>query len=272
MRAIRVFLLILACAAILLLMLLASRSYSFCKRGKDDGIHLRLVSWNADNFLVSQDTMLRAASFIGGIHPDIICLQERPHTSLVAWDSIRTAFGELEYAAVNSREDEVLNLAILSRWPILEMVEYYVPDSYNKSLCVDIAMPEDTVRLFNVHLQTNGLCLGSKPSAGLFRNLRANAAKRKAQVEEIASAVAASPYPVIVCGDLNVPPASYSYRKISAFLDDAFLKAGKGWGGSYQGLGGLLRIDYILCSPAFAVSSYSLVPNAWSDHKIQILN
>ncbi len=269
MRAAKVFLLILACAAILLLMLFVSRSYSFGKHGNDEGIHMRLVSWNADNFLVSQDTMLRAASFIGGLHPDVVCLQERPHTSLVAWDSIRTAFGELEYAAVNSREDEVLNLAVLSRWPILDIMEYYVPDSYNKSMCVDIAMPGDTVRLFNVHLQTNGLNPGGKH---LFRTLRGNAAKRKGQVRVIASAVAESPYPVIVCGDLNVPPVSYSYRKLSASLDDAFLKAGKGWGGSYQGLGGFLRIDYILCSPAFAVSSYCLVPNVWSDHKIQILN
>ena len=233
-----------------------------------DSNQLKLVCWNAEGFRLNKDTLAKAIHSIRILQPGIVCLQERPHTNLLAWDTIRAAFPDYPYCIVNSREDEILNLAVFSRWPVGNVQEYYFPDSYNKMLQADIRMIGQTFRLFNVHLQTTGMNESSSMKDRL-QTMRHHAIRRNRQADLLANAIAESPYPVIVCGDFNDTPASYVYRKISRSLQDCFLQAGRTWKGSYQRWGDFLRIDYTLCSPAFQVNCYQLVSNPWSDHKQQ---
>ena len=233
-----------------------------------DSNQLKLVCWNAEGFRLNKDTLAKAIHSIRILQPGIVCLQERPHTNLLAWDTIRAAFPDYPYCIVNSREDEILNLAVFSRWPVGNVQEYYFPDSYNKMLQADIRMIGQTFRLFNVHLQTTGMNESSSMKDRL-QTMRHHAIRRNRQADLLANAIAESLYPVIVCGDFNDTPASYVYRKISRSLQDCFLQAGRTWKGSYQRWGDFLRIDYTLCSPAFQVNCYQLVSNPWSDHKQQ---
>lgn len=219
-------------------------------------------------FRLNKDTLTKAAHSIRVLQPGIVCLQERPHTNLLAWDTIRAAFPDYPYCIINSREDEVLNLAVFSRWPIGNVQEYYFPNSYNKILQADIQMTGQAFRLFNVHLQTTGMN-ESYSMKDRFQAMRHHTVQRNRQADLLTKAIAESPYPVIVCGDFNDTPASYAYRKISRLLQDCFLQAGQTWSGSYQCWGGFLRIDYTLCSPAFQVNRYLLISNPWSDHKQQ---
>lgn len=228
---------------------------------------LRLVSWNAEGFQLNKDTLQASAAFIRNLHPDVICLQERPHNNLLHRDSISAVFG-YPYRVFNSREDEVLNLAVYSRFPLSDMKEYYFPDSYNKVLQIDLQYNGKTIRLFNMHLQTTGITPAYKGN-NLLHTYQLNTRERNRQAQLLAEAVASSPYPVIVCGDLNDPPVSYAYRKLTDKLDDCFLKAGNGWGGTYQPAYNLFRIDYTFCSLELKTSSYHLYSNPWSDHRIQ---
>lgn len=227
-----------------------------------------IISWNVEGFRLNKDTLRNAANNVRHHQPDIVCLQERPHTNLVAWDTIRAAFPDYPYSVINTREDEVLNLALFSRWPIENVQEYYFPDSYNKMVQADILMEGDTIRLFNVHLQTTGLNDAS-PEHSRLQSVQDNAIRRNRQADLLMNAIAKSPYPVVVCGDFNDTPASYAYRKISRQLKDCFVQAGDAWSSSYQRWGGLLRIDYIFNSPEFQVENYRLISNPWSDHKQQ---
>lgn len=228
---------------------------------------LRLVSWNAEGFQLNKDTLQTSTAFIRNLHPDVICLQERPHDNLLHRDSISEAFG-YPYRVFNSREDEVLNLAVYSRFPLSNMKEYYFPDSYNKVLQIDLQYEGRTIRLFNMHLQTTGMTPAFQGN-NLLHTYQLNARERNRQAQLLAEAVASSPYPVILCGDLNDTPISYAYRKLTDKLDDCFLEAGNGWGGTYQPARNLFRIDYILCTPELKTSSYHLYSNPWSDHRIQ---
>lgn len=237
-------------------------------QGRQGTQPIRLISWNAEGFHLSSDTLAKVACYINGRHPDLLCFQERPHTSLLAWDSIQSAFPDYPYKIINSREDEVLNLALFSRWPIRNIKEYYFPDSYNKILQADIKMTGCTIRLFNVHLQTTGVAQDTQSSV-LFQTLRSNTIKRNLQAEQLIKAIQKSPFPVIVCGDFNDVPSSYAYRNMARFMQDCFQKAGCGWGGSYQPWKGFFRIDYTFCSKEFGVDSYRLIKNSWSDHKMQ---
>lgn len=228
---------------------------------------LRLVSWNAEGFQLNKDTLQASATFIRNLHPDVICLQERPHDNLLHRDSISAVFG-YPYRVFNSREDEVLNLAVYSRFPLSNMKEYYFPNSYNKVLQIDLQYEGRTIRLFNMHLQTTGMTSAFQGN-NLLHTYQLNAGERNRQAQLLAEAIASSPYPVIVCGDLNDTPVSYAYRKLTGQLEDCFLEAGNGWGGTYQPAHNLFRIDYTLCSTELKTLAYRLYSNRWSDHRIQ---
>lgn len=234
---------------------------------KSDAYSLRLVSWNAEGFQLNQDTLQASAAFIRSLHPDIICLQERPHDNLLHRDRISEEFA-YPYRVFNSREDEVLNLAVYSRFPLSNRKEYYFPDSYNKVLQIDLQYNGTTIRLFNIHLQTTGMTPVFQGN-NLLHTYQLNAAERNRQARLLAEAIASSPYPVVVCGDLNDTPVSYAYRKLTAQLKDCFLEAGSGWGGTYQPAHNLFRIDYTFCSSVLKTSAYRLYNNRWSDHRIQ---
>lgn len=228
---------------------------------------LRIVSWNAEGFQLNKETLQASAAFIRSLHPDVICLQERPHDNLLHRDSISEAFG-YPYRVFNSREDEVLNLAIYSRYPLSNRKEYYFHDSYNKVLQIDLQCDGTIIRLFNIHLQTTGMSFAYQGNNRLH-TYQLNAVERNRQAQQLAEAIASSSYPVTVCGDLNDTPASYAYRALTTQLDDCFLEAGNGWGGTYQPAGNLFRIDYTLCSTELKPSAYRLYSNRWSDHQIQ---
>ena len=75
-----------------------------------------------------------------------------------------------------------------------------------------------------------------------------------------------SPYPVIVCGDFNDPPSSYTYKRISYNLKDGFVESGSGVAKTYKGLIPLLRIDYILFSKKFRSEQFQTIRQNLSDH------
>lgn len=223
---------------------------------------IRVLSWNVANFHIHPDTLQRAATFIRTLQPDIICLQERPHENLMTWETIQTAFPEYPYTLRNEkREDEVLNLAILSKYPLSKPTETYYSDTYNKTMTVNVSAPQRMFRLHNTHLQT---------TQHVFTRFIENAQRRNAQADSLKIEIRKSGIPTLVCGDFNDTPCSYAYRKLSFGMQDAFLKASKQWTGSFQPMGRWLRIDYTLCSKDWKVQDYELIENPWSDHKMQL--
>jgi endonuclease/exonuclease/phosphatase (EEP) superfamily protein YafD len=57
-----------------------------------------------------------------------------------------------------------------------------------------------------------------------------------------------SQYPVIVCGDFNDNPLSYSRHAMAQRLTDCFRETGRGIGLSYNQKAFSFRIDHIFCS------------------------
>lgn len=229
---------------------------------KGNQLSLRLLSWNVTNFHIHPDTLQKAATFIRSLQPDLICLQERPHENLLSWEAIQAAFPEYPYAIRNEeREDEVLNMAILSKYPLTEKAETYYNDSYNKTMAVNVAAPGRTFRIHNTHLQT---------THHVFTRFIENAQRRNAQADYLKRQTRLHHLPTLICGDFNDTPCSYTYRTLSAGMQDAFLKGTTQWTGSFQPMGRWLRIDYILCSDDWNVQEYQLIENPWSDHKMQL--
>lgn len=216
---------------------------------------LKLISWNCDNFQLSLDTLHQSSVFINSLNPDILCLQERPHTNLVAYDSIKKLYTTLTYKATNGREDENLNIAIFSKYPLQNIRTWYFAKTYNKMIQADICRENDTIRLYNVHLQTTGH----------GENLIYNCRQRYKQSDLLKREIKNSPYPVIICGDFNDIPISYTVLNLLSAVKDQSLS----FKGSYQSLGGIFKIDYVLTTRNWKKNIYKLYTNPWSDHSIQ---
>lgn len=221
---------------------------------KGSGQEFTLISWNCQDFNLSPDTLKAAAGKLESYHPDLICLQERPHTNLLAYDTIRHTFPSYPYKVTNGREDENLNIAIFSKYPLTHVKTWYFKDTYNKMIQADVHLNGFTFRLFNVHLQTF-----------THRNPFYNCRQRYRQSNLLKKEIAASPYPVLICGDFNDLPLSYTLLNLLTLTQDL----SQSWEGSFQELGGILKIDHILGTSPFGRSNYELIPNKWSDHKIQ---
>ena len=75
-----------------------------------------------------------------------------------------------------------------------------------------------------------------------------------------------SKYPVIVCGDLNDVPNSYSYFIIGEKMKNAFAEKGTGIGRTFYSVSPTLRIDDIFCDERFSVQQFVRVKKKLSDH------
>ncbi len=103
----------------------------------------------------------------------------------------------------------------------------------------------------------------SKP---LFIQLYRSSLKRSRQVNVLAEHIEGCKHKVIVTGDFNDTPISYTYNRLTRKLSDSFKDAGKGIGSTYRGplLG--LRIDYVLHSAGLSAREYKTSDAGASDH------
>ena len=93
-----------------------------------------------------------------------------------------------------------------------------------------------------------------------------NNRKRALQANYIRRQIEQSPYPVIVCGDFNDNPMSYTYFRLSRDRSDSFVEAGSGFGATYSFLWPMLRIDYILYPERFRAVMHKTLKVRYSDH------
>jgi endonuclease/exonuclease/phosphatase (EEP) superfamily protein YafD len=144
----------------------------------------------------------------------------------------------------------------------------------------DIKIETDTVRVYNCHLQSYGIKSSeySVLDSLNFGNQRLKELKtvgsklmkgniyRAGQVKKLANHIATCHFPVIVCGDFNDTPISFTYGKISSLLDDSFVESGWGISNTYRGELPQYRIDYIFHSNQFTAFNYKRHLVTYSDH------
>lgn len=158
-----------------------------------------------------------------------------------------------------------LGIAIFSKFPIVNF-ESRLLDKGVMLAIADVKINEQkTIRVFGVHLQSFLLADKEKEELEQVKHRHreidiqqsksylsrfANAyVKRAAQAETIAALITESPYPVLLCGDFNDVPASYTYGVLRKQLSDAFIQRNFGLGRTYNLFSPTLRIDYIFYDP-----------------------
>jgi len=178
---------------------------------------------------------------------------------------------------------------IYSRFPIIASDKVKMSDGPRSESLIyaDIVKNQDTLRIVNMHLESyrfnekdysairkikNQEDTGLKATKSIIQKMRDAYIRRSQQADIVGNFIRQSPYPVIVCGDFNDTPASYTYFTIKGDLQDAFLQKGFGIGRTFTGLAPTLRIDYVFVSNHFKVNSFRKISSDLSDHYPVITN
>jgi len=191
----------------------------------------------------------------------IICLQE---ATTDVFNSI-TDDGPIGKVYPYRRIDASSGQACISRYPILshEIIDFG-NEKGNKCEFMKILLGNDTLAVFNCHMQSNSLNQEDfdesrqnkdfDSSMKILRKLLNATPLRASQAEMIAEK--ARDYELgIVLGDFNDSPLSYVHRQFDRFMSDCFAKAGTGPGFTYHKHKLYYRIDHIFCTDALVPTS-----------------
>ncbi len=241
--------------------------------------------YDAENNTKNRDAILNE---IHNVNPNILCLQECYwNTNGGDFLSEQTRNEILPGYEIHERATHILSnggrfgLVIFSSYPIVNRGQVPFENEVNNfCIYVDVLVGADTLRIYNAHLQSfrlkkkslqlfdenidmNEIQNESKP---LFIQLYRSSLKRSRQVNVLAEHVEGCKHKVIVTGDFNDTPISYTYNRLTRKLSDSFKDAGKGIGSTYRGplLG--LRIDYVLHSAGLSAREYKTSDAGASDH------
>lgn len=256
----------------------------------------RITSYNSMLFDLykwkkNEENRQKILSELNDINPDILCVQEF-YTSEDLNDFnnldtlkrlLNTPYVHYEYTTTLRKNDH-WGMATFSRFPIINQGKIVFPTRSN-NLCIfsDLVINGDTIRVYNVHLQSISFSREDEKfrdeviseadaknevakSKNILRRLKRAFVKRSHQAEMIALHMSTCPYKIILCGDFNDTAASYVYEKLTQELEDAYISRGTGLGRTYAGDWPQFRIDYILYGKGLNCAEYKRHDETFTDH------
>lgn len=204
---------------------------------------------------------------------DLIALQELNYNKINLVMDI--------YDGYNLIVKKPIRNAIITKHKLIQQGNIDFGTLTNSCIWADIAIKEDTVRVYSIHLQSNNITSDANKvikemdlqekktwsgAKSILTKYLKTATERSDQASQIREHAETSPYPVIFLGDFNDPPSSYTYKLMSDNMRDAFREKGSGIGSTYGGKIPFLRIDYIMTDPRIRIMDYKTLEVAHSDH------
>ena len=205
-------------------------------------------------------------SFLQDENTDIICLQEYKKNNL------QLSSYNYSYEFLRGKNSNY-GKAIFSKFPIINKGSIDLESNSNSAIFSDIIIRNDTIRIYNIHLQSftfdkniqlsdinskNNIIVGSVSNTFI---------DQQNQVEILKKHIEKCPYKLILSGDFNNTAFSYTYNKLKDNLNDSFIKKGNGLGITYNYNFIPMRIDYILLSKDFRVNKFKTYKINLSDHE-----
>lgn len=230
--------------------------------------------FNVFKWFERDDVPENIRGFINDKNPDILCIQEYSNSG-----DIDLKVYPHRYIFMDGKQIKTAQ-AIFSKFPIIDQGIIFFPNSNNIVVFADIKKGKDIIRVYNMHLQSikispdvdeineniDVLNQGGK-SQKLFYRISKAFMQQQQQAEIFKEHKNQSPYPIIICGDMNNSAFSYVYRNIKGKLKDSFEEAGIGFGATYKFRYYPARIDYIFADENMTVKKFESFPEFEnSDH------
>ena len=231
----------------------------------------KLVSYNVcsygGNYKYDQgfETVLK---YLVEEQPDIICLQEDVDTwRRYVFQEYQKHWAYNDTVVIVNSPQSFNALGIHTRFPIIKRERIEYSSLANGSVAWWLKMDDDTLVVVNNHFESchlndndraqyrqiikgelSGDSARSESKLLLIKLAEANAVRSK-QIKAVLHYVeGCGQYPVIVCGDFNDSPISYSRHAMAERLTDCFCETGRGVVLSYNQKAFSFRIDHIFCS------------------------
>ncbi|HQV99002.1 MAG TPA: endonuclease/exonuclease/phosphatase family protein [Bacteroidia bacterium] len=274
----------------------------FNSQSKDEKIlreegNIKVMSFNVRlfdlyNWFHNSETRDNIFHFLKSESPDIVCFQEfystdRKRPEFRNSDTLKyylnSKYTHIDYT-VSLRKTDHWGIATYSKYPIVKKQEvHFAKKGGNVFIMSDIKIGKDTIRVFNTHLESIHFGWNSykfienlnnddiqqdefRGGITILKQLKKAFVKRATQVEILHDSIEASPYPVLICGDFNDAPSSYSYEILSDDLNDAYRISGRGLGKTYSGPFPSFRIDYIFHDDKIISTGFRTIHGKLSDH------
>ena len=235
--------------------------------------------FNAYNWIKKEGVKEEIFNLFTKTNTNILCIQE-----FYAPKQLPKLDYPFQHIGLQNKKSQ-WHMAIYSKFPQIEKGTVSIKGERMNNTCIfsDMIIENDTVRVYNIHLASNwfdksDLAFMENPEMskeaikkgmfGIAKRLKRSFQKRAIQVEVIKKHMDNTPFSILVCGDFNDTPNSFTYYKISKGLQDSFLEKGNGIGSTFLGKIPFLRIDYILHSPNnFKTTTFTTHQQKLSDHK-----
>lgn len=209
---------------------------------------------------------------------DIVCLQEYAFTLSSGGhtqEQIRKSLSDIYpyYDFMPNYSRKAMGIAIFSKYPIKNMVRIdKSKKDYISSMFYELEINNKRVILVNNHLHSNLIKQQDRRlydemiehfekdslqriRTGMLRSLGSGFRSRASQCnlirKFIKDRIGEEDVPMIICGDMNDTPLSYTYRIMRGNLNDAWQEAGFGAGTTYNKHHFWFRIDHIFHSHHF---------------------
>ena len=235
----------------------------------DDADNIVVMNYNVRLFNVFKwipdiNAGKEISNFIHEKKPDIISMQDyRPDKALML---------KAYYKYESLSGGKIINgQAIYSKFPIIHKGIIEFPNTFNNVIFADVVKGKDTIRVYNVHLQSFKIDVSTDPlkketSENLFNRVGKTFSLQQSQTELFLEHKAKCKYKVIISGDFNNTAYSYVYKEIRVGMKDAFVEAGNGFGRTFDFKFFPVRIDYIMVDDHFEINSFKTFDVKYSDH------
>jgi endonuclease/exonuclease/phosphatase family metal-dependent hydrolase len=253
-----------------------------------------VVSYNVHGFSNSKDKIVLNGTkndimhFLVSQQPDIVCLQEFRSKDRILYGPLKETGKDLNAGSYyfqsyyGPKHNELTGMVIFSKFK--KSNTGYLRFEGHRTFCIysDLLINGDTVRVVNIHLASVSLNPADidfisgdagNGKRGKFNRIKSIYMKlvktyslHHKQIKAVMDLVNNFKGKVIVCGDMNDTPGSYSYNYATRFLNDAFKRKGSGMSVTYANKIPFLRIDYIMTRGKLETVSYKRSKVHFSDH------
>ncbi|CAM1344094.1 endonuclease/exonuclease/phosphatase family protein [Tenacibaculum amylolyticum] len=229
---------------------------------------VKIMSYNVRMFNVYKWTEEegigeKIIQFIKDKDPDILAIQEYYHSKDT---QLKYPY---HYFAPKSKKNN-FGLALFSKYKIINKGSLNFKNSANNAIFIDIVKGKDTIRIYNLHLQSLKLNpqkenFGEANSEKLIGRLKRGFIQQANQVEQFLKHETTWKGKKVICGDFNNTAFSWVYRQLAKNKKDAFNVAGINFGKSYNYFFPV-RIDFILTDTKTKIHNFKTYSEKLSDH------